>query len=81
MKPLETNTDVLEPIIFCYLSTKDLGKQTPSEQIPLLNVIAYQMAINTQVSKFKPVCDPLNLNRQLDMVCAKIQLKNAVFMN
>jgi len=77
----ETNTDTIEAINFCFLSSRDLGQQTPGEQIPLLNVIAYQMAINTQISREKPICEPLNLNKHLDMVCAKIQLRNAVFMN
>lgn len=78
---LETNTDVLENVLFCFLSSRDLGEMKPSEQIPLLNVIAYQIVINTQANKFKPIGEPLNLNKPLDMLCAKIQLKNAVFMN
>lgn len=84
---LETNIDVLENVLFIFLSSRDLGKQTPTEQIPLLNVIAYQMGIDTGnpfKGKQRPITakiGKLNLNNQLDYICAKIQLRNAVFMN
>jgi hypothetical protein len=88
MLPLETNTDVLEPINFCYLSSKDLGEQPASEQLKLMYLLSLQMHINTnnhfwnEYRDPEPIyLEPYDIKTAEGFECIKVQLANAVFLN
>ena len=84
----QETTDPIEAINFCFLSSQDLGQMYPSEQLPLLTVLALQMGIkanNTLHNEYREpkvqLSPPLNLNNAQDMLCAKLQLSNCVLLN